>query len=385
MGHHEIGRKRFENNGQIHTRDRHYQRRQVERAERAVTEPREAERPKVRRPTIPRTAAATVPHPPDDGRRMPHGVCPGCQEDGPLPPFGQGMCFICATDGPPGTYTHKGSALHEDTDARRAEIHWFDEGSVEVQVRDIFAEANGAGRVRWGNIGAEVAEEFDSLNEDHQEARIYTFVRESLGVSNAHGERTANVVAQLLIRHSNEWRAFTKAAGRCVQCRKDRGSNGTADLCRRCQDGRNARQREAYARRLRSGVCARCPRELFNAGLCRECYPKEHARGLDKNRKRIIARAAAGVCKLCPTNDQRPVAKGRFCKEHYESTKRYNRDRMAKHIQARHAAGLCVQCPRVAPTSAVDGGYHCAAHRDARQRSIRARKEKRKATIGAQS
>jgi hypothetical protein len=76
------------------------------------------------------------------GRRMPYGICSGCGEEGPLPPFGDGMCFLCATDGPPGNHSPAIGAVSEDTDARGEAVP--DDDEVEERgrdIRDIFAEA----------------------------------------------------------------------------------------------------------------------------------------------------------------------------------------------------------------------------------------------------
>lgn len=53
------------------------------------------------------------------GRHLPHGVCSGCGDETFLPPFGDGLCFLCATDGPPGERVAAIGAVHEDVDARR--------------------------------------------------------------------------------------------------------------------------------------------------------------------------------------------------------------------------------------------------------------------------
>jgi hypothetical protein len=77
-----------------------------------------------------------------NSRAMPYGVCSGCGEEGPLHPFGDGMCFLCATDGPPGDYSPAIGALPEDADARGEEVLYDEE--VEERghdIRDIFAEA----------------------------------------------------------------------------------------------------------------------------------------------------------------------------------------------------------------------------------------------------
>lgn len=79
------------------------------------------------------------PHRP---RRMPRGFCPGCGDESDLPPFADGMCFLCATDGPPGQHVPTGGAVHEDTDARRW-VNWPSDDDLELhdEVRAIFDEA----------------------------------------------------------------------------------------------------------------------------------------------------------------------------------------------------------------------------------------------------
>ena len=97
-------------------------------------------------------------------RRMPWGICSGCGDEGPLPPFGEGQCFLCATDGPPGAYTPAISALDEDVDARRDELPAFDDDSLENQVRDIFNDARTTrarlGQSAWQNLEEDIADEF---------------------------------------------------------------------------------------------------------------------------------------------------------------------------------------------------------------------------------
>lgn len=75
-------------------------------------------------------------------RSMPHGRCSGCGDIGPLPPFGGGMCFLCATDGPPGQHTPSGGALQEDADARRWDA-WPSDDEIELrdEVRALFDDA----------------------------------------------------------------------------------------------------------------------------------------------------------------------------------------------------------------------------------------------------
>src|SRR5262245_2971346 len=118
---------RHENAAQIPTRDRSYQRRQVEAADRGARarldkfdeEAASARRPRALppRPVLLPSVGSTSSPAPDEARRMPGGVCHGCLDDGPLPPFGDGYCFLCATDGPPGDRSTTGSALPEGVQA----------------------------------------------------------------------------------------------------------------------------------------------------------------------------------------------------------------------------------------------------------------------------
>ena len=120
MSGHKVGRKRFENRGQIAERDRSYQRRQLAEAERGLRDvpepPESGERRRANgvakySKTMPAVVATSVE--PGD-RRMPWGVCPGCHTDAALPPFGDGLCFLCATDGPAGERTPTGGAVDEE-------------------------------------------------------------------------------------------------------------------------------------------------------------------------------------------------------------------------------------------------------------------------------
>ena len=88
---------------------------------------------------------------------MPNGKCSGCGDVGPLPPFGDGMCFLCATDGPPGEFTATGGAVGEDDDVRRNDDIWAADDPVTVEVLEIFAEAQRQGAE---SLGANFADRF---------------------------------------------------------------------------------------------------------------------------------------------------------------------------------------------------------------------------------
>lgn len=50
----------------------------------------------------------------DERRTMPRGTCKGCGGLEYLPPFGDGMCFLCATDGPPGEIRQSADRVVDD-------------------------------------------------------------------------------------------------------------------------------------------------------------------------------------------------------------------------------------------------------------------------------
>ena len=73
---------------------------------------------------------------------MPIGRCAGCGDETCLPPFGEGLCFLCATDGPPGSVQTTGGAVSEDVDARRQAWPVSDQEVDRMrEVLDLFAEA----------------------------------------------------------------------------------------------------------------------------------------------------------------------------------------------------------------------------------------------------
>ena len=51
-------------------------------------------------------------------KKMPFGFCPGCLGQAYLPDFGEGLCFLCATDGPPADPSRTGGSVREDLDGR---------------------------------------------------------------------------------------------------------------------------------------------------------------------------------------------------------------------------------------------------------------------------
>src|SRR5271166_2091291 len=71
---------------------------------------------------------------------MPRGRCAGCREESFLPPFGEGMCFLCATDGPPLTTEPTGGALSEDGTCSDPTAGWVEVDEFQVDIMELFAE-----------------------------------------------------------------------------------------------------------------------------------------------------------------------------------------------------------------------------------------------------
>lgn len=92
---------------------------------------------------------------------MPRGVCAGCGELTCLPPFGDGMCFLCATDGPPGEYSPTIGAVGEDVDARRV---WPEMTEADEERRIFILEEFAAHQAAWGrkiNLAHHCSQRFD--------------------------------------------------------------------------------------------------------------------------------------------------------------------------------------------------------------------------------
>lgn len=79
---------------------------------------------------------------------MPRGICSGCGLEEFLPPFGDGMCFLCATDGPPGERVPTFGAIGEDGDARRDALPLSDR---DFERRIEIVEEFGGHQERWGS------------------------------------------------------------------------------------------------------------------------------------------------------------------------------------------------------------------------------------------
>ncbi len=87
---------------------------------------------------------------------MPRGVCSGCGAEEFLPPFGDGMCFLCATDGPPDSRQPTGGALDEDADARRdEEPDAYDERQRDILEEFAALQSRWSSAARWAHHRAQ--------------------------------------------------------------------------------------------------------------------------------------------------------------------------------------------------------------------------------------
>lgn len=66
-----------------------------------------------------------------------------------------------------------------------------------------------------------------------------------------------------------------KKEGKCTQCWRDRGEDGTTILCRSCADKCADRSRKRRERRKALGLCAQCgQRRALGGNLCKICQQK---------------------------------------------------------------------------------------------------------------
>lgn len=183
---------------------------------------------------------------------IPFGRCSGCREDTHLPPFGDGLCFLCATDGPPMGATPTGGAVHEDLDGRMQYDFLTDQEQDRLDaIEEIFVEAQGRaqptrwGRARWAREGLSVDD------------------RRACGS----GEPTGNPVGRPRLPLDDAARVVHfRAQRRRIVNDKNRGARGSG-LC---------------------GYCHRAPTDRF---YCDPCAARRTAYRRDR-RRRSVDRAA---------------------------------------------------------------------------------------------
>jgi len=279
---------------------------------------------------------------------MPYGMCRGCGDEGPLPPFGGGLCFLCATDGPPGDRSTTGRAVAEDAAAPDPTAGWNEELSEDqIAILELFAEA--------------------SVLSERGRVRAALF---------------ADALTVVRYPDAGAWYADRKAAGLCTRCSAQATPGGW------CGSKEAARQR---ARLLRDGDSIRQSRRALRAlhkanGRCVECrdaaapgssYCGTHAEAKAARRPPLdIERALAaknqarktrlGLCRWCSALAMPGL---RFCAKHRED----NRTRQAARWAEARDAGRCERCKE----PATDGRC-CAKHREAERERVRARRRRAK-------
>ncbi len=306
MGGHSVGQKRFDNKKGIAARDRSEQRKAVSAAERGSPSGRRVQ-PQAQK-YKPRPTATVAPKGAGDSmRRMPHGVCSGCREEGPLPPFGGGLCFLCATDGPAGEHVPAGRALDENEDGRGVLPAGPDAleraAGLSRDIKGVFRDASRAyhERSRWGGcvVSDEVAELFSELTTREGEVldaheRLISRAKES----QKDRRRFASGIEKKAAKESNDrWRARAIASGRCMYCGKERGARGTGVFCERHKSIAQLKRDLARGRGLCIMLCGRPKKKGLNPhgkeyACCSACctYLNNRAKG-----KRASDRVKSGV------------------------------------------------------------------------------------------
>lgn len=258
------------------------------------------------------------------GRRMPWGVCSECNDNGPLPPFGEGRCFLCATNHAPGGHVQSHGAagfntkngiqtVSDDIDMRRDEyapddIRAWKEGTIEEEVGQIFDEEMhsrghklhasgwreeeqrklfskaiyiGPTKSSWKNLSGEIAEELNKFDVDAADERVFAMIKESLGEDSDGGALHG---------------AFRQTLGEFYS-----HVNAYAD--------------EARA----NGICYAWPCSLPSekCGLCAEHYRYQKARSRKSMRLHRATARGRGVCFSCPRESPRPADQSGMCAEHY--------------------------------------------------------------------
>ncbi len=270
---------------------------------------------------------------------MPWGRCSGCNDLGPLPPFGEGLCFICATDGPPGTHTPTGGALTEDQVAPDPTAGWTELSEEQSEILDLFAEldaANGRRDSRRGWIGLhqEIAAEFEAYSTQGDPGDVFALSIAKLKAAQA--------------EYYREWTTLMRTLGRCLACGQLRGEDGTSRWCGRhrahynnwrrayAKSHRgllNAQEKRAYDKAKAAGLCTkRCGRKaLPGRVLCQECKDGHRKRVDEYNEANCVSIAKrtktrrqrkyeAGICRDC----QKPrLPDNQRCQEHRDKQEAY--------------------------------------------------------------
>ncbi len=104
----------------------------------------------------------------------------------------------------------------------------------------------------------------------------------------------------------------------CVQCGGEPYSN---DLCKRCY--RSTLAKDKWARHRAAGLCGKCSKPEYRAGLCKEHWERAQegnkARRHRYHQQEKERRGKLGLCLYCPKGKEQPARPGTtLCQTHSE-------------------------------------------------------------------
>ena len=170
---------------------------------------------------------------------------------------------------------------------------------------------------RFANVSKR--QRFCSAKCQEKARRITQKARQSRGICRFCRKRCCSKSRIYCAEHlakSNEWeRGNNKAlatAGRCVQCNKPRGRDGTKWRCRRCANRHNAAQREKYRKEKSNSVC-HCGKPTGGKSECATHRAKRN----EYRANLTAARREEGVCIICGNSDVKKYTSCRECRERH--------------------------------------------------------------------
>jgi hypothetical protein len=198
-------------------------------------------------------------------RRMPFGYCRGCGQLGPLPPFGEQMCFLCATDGPPGETSRTGGAMAEGETRADPTADWWDPSDRQIEIAELFVEAQCAASTK-----ATLANPFERTD------GRFIFFRRSTGRFR-HGYLVGRNVRQLgTRRYQAIMRQEHRSDGLCIKmC--NRPAEPGKSRCAQCAAYNRGIVDARHARLAIAGLCKFCGKNPATRSRCEPCLARRRA------------------------------------------------------------------------------------------------------------
>jgi hypothetical protein len=175
----------------------------------------------------------------NDATKMPFGRCDGCGDDTYRPPFGGGLCFLCATDGVPGECSAAISAAGEGEDKRHQAWPSDEEIERHDEVRDLFDEASFMGVGEFGFRHAP-SRKWEPLLWKPKLRHPAPPKPEPRPIGRPRLNRSAEFIAARHLQNVKKLYGAARAAGLCARCH---GLSGGKFYCPECTAARNERRR----------------------------------------------------------------------------------------------------------------------------------------------